>query len=177
MRWLFSLYGVLQAALAWSAVASSLEQADTNLTSRRADSFQNPVIYEDFADNDVSVRPDGLYYFSASNMHYSPGAPYPKRRHSGFYHAVPREHGTLVWIGCVGFWYTYIYAAEDVAGPWARAAVLIGQTCYYDCGLLIDDDETMYVVFGAIDVSVAQLSDDGISQAKDRTYLQRLRRG
>lgn len=37
--------------------------------------FNNPVIYEDFADNDVFLGPDGFYYFSASSFHYSPGAP------------------------------------------------------------------------------------------------------
>src|SRR5690348_1477903 len=37
--------------------------------------FSNPVIYSDFPDNDVFLGPDGDYYFSASNFHYSPGAP------------------------------------------------------------------------------------------------------
>lgn len=39
-----------------------------------AQNFTNPVIYSDFADNDIS-RVGDTYYFSASNMHYSPGAP------------------------------------------------------------------------------------------------------
>ena len=37
--------------------------------------FRNPILYEDFPDNDVSVGPDGAFYLSASNFHYSPGAP------------------------------------------------------------------------------------------------------
>jgi beta-xylosidase len=37
--------------------------------------FTNPVIYEDFADNDVFLGPDNVYYLSASSMHLSPGAP------------------------------------------------------------------------------------------------------
>ncbi|OAF61649.1 hypothetical protein VC83_01822 [Pseudogymnoascus destructans] len=53
---------------------SSLESAVSN-TAVRADTFTNPVVYEDFADNDVSKGPDGLFYFSASNMHFFPGAP------------------------------------------------------------------------------------------------------
>ncbi|KAL9107174.1 MAG: hypothetical protein Q9227_007874 [Pyrenula ochraceoflavens] len=68
------------------------------------------------------------------------------------------------WIGCVNFWVTYIYTAPDAAGPWTQAAQLPGGTCYYDCGLLIDDDDSMYVVYGATNVSVAQLSSDGLSQ-------------
>ncbi|KXH61991.1 glycosyl hydrolase family 43 protein [Colletotrichum salicis] len=39
------------------------------------ETFQNPVLYEDYPDNDISVGPDGAFYFSASNFHYSPGAP------------------------------------------------------------------------------------------------------
>ncbi|KAI1773454.1 glycoside hydrolase family 43 protein [Hypoxylon cercidicola] len=170
---------------------------------RQSGSFQNPVVYEDFADNDVSVGPDGLYYFSASNMHYSPGAPILR---SGdlvnwefIGHSVPtldfgekynltnghayrggtwastmryrESNGLWYWIGCVDFWYTYIYTAKDVAGPWTRSAVLPGGTCYYDCGLLIDDDDTMYVVYGATDVSVAQLSEDGLSQVQSQHIL------
>lgn len=41
----------------------------------RAETFQNSVIYEDYPGNDISVGPDGAFYFSASNFHYSPGAP------------------------------------------------------------------------------------------------------
>ena len=37
--------------------------------------FTNPVLYEDFADNDIFLGPDNYFYYSASNMHYSPGAP------------------------------------------------------------------------------------------------------
>ena len=113
--------------------------------------FDNPVIYGDFADNDVSVGPDGAYYFSASNMHYSPGAPVLKSHDLVNWeligHSVPtldfgdgynltdgeqayrggtwastmryrESNGLWYWIGCVNFWYTYVYTAEDPAGPW-----------------------------------------------------------
>ncbi|KAI0137931.1 glycoside hydrolase family 43 protein [Hypoxylon sp. NC0597] len=200
MRWAVLVYGLLQAGLAWSMAAPPSKQPATHSVHERADTFRNPVIYEDFADNDVSVGPDGLYYFSASNMHYSPGAPILK---SGdlvnwefIGHSVPsldfgekynltnghayrggtwastmryrESNGLWYWIGCVDFWYTYVYTAKDVTGPWTRAAVLPGGTCYYDCGLLIDDDDTMYVVYGATDVSVAQLSEDGLSQVQTK---------
>ncbi|RDW75479.1 glycoside hydrolase family 43 protein [Coleophoma cylindrospora] len=36
--------------------------------------FNNPVLWEDLADIDV-FRVDDVYYYSASTMHYSPGAP------------------------------------------------------------------------------------------------------
>ncbi|KAI9697352.1 MAG: hypothetical protein M1820_007858 [Bogoriella megaspora] len=70
------------------------------------------------------------------------------------------------WIGCIGFWVTYIFTADDVLGPWEQSAALPGGTCYYDCGLLIDDDDSMYVVYGNTNVSIAQLNPDGLSQNK-----------
>lgn len=77
-----------------------------------------------------------------------------------------KSNGLWYWIGCVDFWNTYVYTAESAAGPWKRAAQFPGGTCYYDCGLLIDDDDSMYVVYGGTNVSVAQLAPDGLSQVK-----------
>lgn len=160
--------------------------------------FDNPVIYADFADNDVSLGPDGAYYFSASNMHYSPGAPVLRSLDLVNWeligHSVPtldfgdgynltdgqayrggtwastmryrESSGLWYWIGCTDFWNTHVYTAGDPAGPWERAATLPGGTCYYDCGLLIDDDDTMYVVYGATDVKMAELSEDGLSEVR-----------
>lgn len=168
------------------------------LAARQDAVFTNPVVYSDFADNDVSLGPDGAYYFSASNMHYSPGAPILRSLDLVNWeligHSVPaldfgdgydlvggqayrggtwassmryREStGLWYWVGCVNFWETYIYTAEKPEGPWSRASVLPGGTCYYDCGLLIDDDDTMYVVHGATDVRMAQLSEDGLSEVR-----------
>lgn len=171
------------------------------LTARQdntTETFVNPVVYSDFADNDVFLGPDGAYYFSASNMHYSPGAPVLRSMDLVNWeligHSVPtldfgdgynltdgqayrggtwastmryRESTELwYWIGCTDFWNTHVYTAEDPAGPWARAATFEGGTCYYDCGLLIDDDDTMYVVYGATDVKMAELSEDGLSEVK-----------
>lgn len=36
--------------------------------------FSNPVIWQDLPDDEV-IRVDDVYYYTASNMHYSPGAP------------------------------------------------------------------------------------------------------
>ena len=36
--------------------------------------FTNPVVWQDFADGDI-IRVGDAYYYSASTMHYSPGAP------------------------------------------------------------------------------------------------------
>ncbi|KAM7198185.1 Glycosyl hydrolase, five-bladed beta-propellor domain containing protein [Rhypophila sp. PSN 637] len=42
-------------------------------------------------------------------------------------------------------------------------------SCYYDCGILVDDDDTMYVVYGNTEISVAQLSADGLKQVKSQS--------
>jgi beta-xylosidase len=59
---------------------------------------------------------------------------------------------------------TYIYTASSVTGPWSIAATL--NTCFYDAGLLVDDDGTMYVAYGNTKLNVAQLSSDGKSIVK-----------
>lgn len=135
--------------------------------------YQNPVLWEDLADIDV-FRVNDTFYYSASSMHYSPGAPilrsYDLVNWEFAGHSVPvldfgselydliggqayvkgiwasflryrESNGLFYWGGCINFTNTYIYTSPAVEGPWEQAAVL--DTCYYDCGLLIDDDDTM----------------------------------
>ena len=157
--------------------------------------FNNPVFWEDLADIDV-FRVDDVYYYSASSMHYSPGAPvlqsYDLVNWEYVGHSVPtldfldnpaynltdgrayvegiwasflrhrRSNGLFYWGGCIQFTDTYIYTSPSAVGPWTQAAVI--DNCYYDAGLLIDDDDTMYVAFGSVNISVAQLAKDGLSQ-------------
>lgn len=162
-------------------------------------SFNNPVIYSDFADNDVFLGPDGkTFYFMGSNMQYSPGAPILRSwdlvNWELISHAVPflnfgpqynmtngqtaynegtwastlryrKSNGLWYWIGCIDHQATtYIYTAREVTGPWELSSTI--DVCYYDCGLLIDSDDTMYVAYGNTNISIAQLSSDGFSQVK-----------
>lgn len=162
----------------------------------RAQDFNNPVIYEDYPDNDIFLGPDGkTYYMSTSSFHYSPGAPILSSTdlvnwqpighsvpsldfgsqyslennqtayNSGIWASTLRyreSNNQWYWIGCIGFWTTYIYTAPSVTGPWQQSASIPG-TCFYDCGLLIDDNDIMYVAYGSDQVHVAQLSSDGLS--------------
>jgi beta-xylosidase len=164
--------------------------------------FRNPVVYEDFPDNDISVGPDNAFYFSASNFHYSPGAPILKSfdlvNWQLIGHSVPRlEFGdgydlpasgerayrggtwasslryrksnkTWYWIGCINFWNTWVFTAPSVEGPWTKAANIGPEgNCYYDNGLMFDDDDTPYVVYTKdATVNVAQLAADGLSLVK-----------
>ncbi|MBD3135302.1 glycoside hydrolase family 43 protein, partial [Microbispora bryophytorum] len=160
-------------------------------------SYSNPVLWEDLADIDV-FRVDDTYYYSASTMHYSPGAPILRSydlvnwEYAG--HSVPKldfgskydlnggrayvngvwasflnyrkSNKTFYWGGCIDFSKTYIYTATSAEGPWNRHTTI--NKCYYDAGLLIDDNDTMYVAYGNTNISVAQLSADGTSEVRSQ---------
>lgn len=163
--------------------------------------FQNPVIWEDLADLDV-IRVGDTYYYSASNMHYSPGAPILRSKDLVNWeyigHSLPsldfgpqydmkggtayvggswasflgyrKSNKAFYWGGCINFHHTHIYMAPEAAGPWKKSAEL--DQCYYDAGLLVDDDDTMYVAFGNTAMKVAQLSPDGTKEVKSQTIFQ-----
>lgn len=165
------------------------------------ETFQNPILWEDLADDDV-IRVGDTYYYSASNMHYSPGAPILRSKDLVNWeyigHSVPRldfgphydikggtayvggtwasffgyrkSNKTFYWGGCIGFKHSYIYTAPAAEGPWRRHSEI--DHCYYDAGLLIDDDDTMYVAYGNTTLKVAQLSPDGTKEVKSQTIFQ-----
>lgn len=180
---------VVAAALCGAAFASP---TPTPLNAAAATTYTNPVLWEDLADIDI-FRVGNDYYYSASTMAFSPGAPILKSgdlvnwQYIG--HSVPRlefndpqayslENGkqayvkgiwassmryrqsnkTWYWIGCIGFDKTYIYTASDPAGKWSLASTI--NTCYYDCGILFDDKDDIYVAYGNTKLSVARLNND-----------------
>jgi uncharacterized repeat protein (TIGR02543 family) len=154
--------------------------------------YDNPVLWDDLADADV-IRVDDTFYYMASTMHYSPGAPilrsYDLVNWEYVSHAVPvldyspaydlnggrayirgiwassinyrKSNKTFYWIGCMDG-KTYTYTATSVEGPWQKHGPI--NNCYYDAGLLIDDDDSMYVAYGNNPYNVAKLSADGFSQ-------------
>ncbi|KNE82145.1 MULTISPECIES: glycoside hydrolase family 43 protein [Streptomyces] len=159
--------------------------------------FTNPVLWQDFADIDI-IRVGDTYYYSASSMHYSPGAPilrsydlvnwefaghslpsldfgakYDLNGGRGYVRGVwasslayRRSNSTFYWLGQIDFARTYLYTARSVEGPWNRHAEL--PQVYYDAGLLVDDDDSLYVAYGNTTISVAQLSADGRSQIRNQ---------
>ncbi|AVT41650.1 family 43 glycosylhydrolase [Plantactinospora sp. BB1] len=159
--------------------------------------FSNPVVWQDFADVDI-IRVGEAYYLSASTMHYSPGAPilrsYDLVNWEFAGHSVPRldfgskydlsggrayvdgiwastlnyrpSNRTYYWAGCIDFAQTHIYTASAVDGTWSRHATI--PNCYYDAGMLVDDNDTMYVAYGNGTISVAQLSADGRTQVRNQ---------
>jgi beta-xylosidase len=163
--------------------------------------FSNPVLWEDFPDNDV-FRLGNAYYYSASSFHESPGAPimrsYDLVHWEVIGHSVPsldfgsnyslsggrayvkgiwastlryrQSNGTFYWLGCIDFNKTYVYtSAGSITGPWKQSSII--NNCYYDAGMLIDDNDTMYVAYGSGTHYVAQLSADGLSQVKTQAVF------
>ncbi|MFD8500685.1 glycoside hydrolase 43 family protein [Amycolatopsis sp. NPDC059657] len=170
--------------------------ADTQAAPRGA-AITNPVLWQDFADVDI-IRVGDAYYYSASTMHYSPGAPilrsYDLVNWEFAGHSVPRldfgakydlsggrgyirgiwasflnyrkSTSTFYWGGCVDFAKTHIYTARSVDGQWSKHTTI--DKCYYDAGMLVDDDDTMYVAYGNTTLSVAQLSKDGKTEVRSQ---------
>ena len=62
------------AIMAWSLIALSYIVTILLLGVHCSPTFSNPVIWNDLADLDV-FRVNDTYYYSASSMHFSPGAP------------------------------------------------------------------------------------------------------
>jgi beta-xylosidase len=195
------LFGLGLALLPWSVLAPSILIPSAHAEPGASQTFHNPVIWEDLADLDI-VRVGDTYYYSASNMHYSPGAPILRSKDLVNWeyvgHSLPsldfgpqydmkggtayvggswasflgyrQSNKTFYWGGCIGFKHTHIYTAAAAEGPWKKNAEI--DNCYYDAGLLIDDDDTMYVAFGNTKMSVAQLSPDGTKEVKSQIVFQ-----
>ncbi|KAK2055087.1 family 43 glycosyl hydrolase [Colletotrichum caudatum] len=160
--------------------------------------FSNPVLWQDLADVEV-IRVNDTYYYTASTMHYSPGAPvlrsYNLVEWEFVGNSVPElafgdeyylngtsrayvdgvwasslqyreSNGLFYWYGCIqsGEMKTWVFTASDPAGPWTAQPPI--DDCFYDLGVLIDDDDTMYVAYGRYNISVAQLSPDGLKPVR-----------
>lgn len=179
----------------------STDSSDTRPPAVCPDTFDNPLLWEDLPDLEI-IRVDDAYYYTASTFHHSPGAPilrsYDLVNWEYVGHSVPaldfdeaydlsndnrsyvngiwastlqyrKSNQTFYWMGCMhnagGGW---VYTATSPEGPWEKHR----GGCYYDLGLLIDDDDTMYVAYGNNTISVAQLSPDGFSQVRAETVYQ-----
>ncbi|CAI4219574.1 unnamed protein product [Parascedosporium putredinis] len=157
-------------------VSSLFSAAFAQAAEAGADTFTNPVVPGapilrshdlanwEFVGHSVPTLDFGERYNLTNGIAYRGGTWASTMRYR-------ESTGLWYWIGCVDFWYTYTYTAPDPAGPWTRTSMSEGGRCYYDCGLFIDDDDTMYVVYGATDVKMAQLSPDGLTQVRSETIF------
>ncbi|KAH7356283.1 glycosyl hydrolase family 43 protein [Pyrenochaeta sp. MPI-SDFR-AT-0127] len=181
---------------------------DPNLVPR-AETLENPVLWQDHPDLDV-FRVGNVYYYSSSSFAFSPGAPvlksYDLAHWTPVSHSVPtlnfgskynlpnatsrayvrgiwastlqyrKSSDTFIWLGCIEDGQTYVWTAGGTNAAanngevsnwnWISRGTL--PKCYYDSGLFIDDDDTMYVAYGRKEIMLAQLNADGTAEVKSQ---------
>lgn len=87
-----------------------------------------------------------------------------------------QSNDMFYWMGCINGGKTYIWTAAGTGAgrnggevsSWTWTSHPPIDRCYYDCGLLIDDNDTMYVAYGATRIHVAQLSSDGLREVRSQ---------
>jgi beta-xylosidase len=160
--------------------------------------FSNPVIWQDFADGDI-IRVGDVYYYSASTMHYSPGAPILRSydlvnwEYAG--HSVPRLDfdsaaydlsGSRAYVK--GIWASaFNYRPSDATYYWLGCTEFNRTYVYsakavdgtwtkkskinkcYYDAGMLFDGATPYVAYGNSTISVAQLSSDLTTEVRSQT--------
>ena len=163
--------------------------------------FTNPVVWQDFADGDI-IRVGDAYYYSASTMHYSPGAPilrsYDLVNWEFAGHSVPRLDfdntaydlsGGRAYVK--GIWASaFNYRPSNSTYYWLGCTEFNRTYVYTSTSVgsgwskkarinncyydagLMFDNDTPYVAYGNGTISVAQLSGDLTSQVRAQTVYQ-----
>ncbi|MFI5896088.1 family 43 glycosylhydrolase [Actinoplanes sp. NPDC051513] len=160
--------------------------------------FANPVVWQDFADGDI-IRVGDVYYYSASTMHYSPGAPILRSydlvnwEYAG--HSVPRLdfdsnaydlNGGRAYVK--GIWASaFNYRPASSTYYWLGCTEFNRTYVYTSTSIgsgwskkarinkcyydagLLFDNDTPYVAYGNSTISVAQLSGDLTSEVRSQT--------
>ncbi|EDU39446.1 glycosyl hydrolase family 43 protein [Pyrenophora tritici-repentis] len=89
-----------------------------------------------------------------------------------------KSNDKFYWMGCVqstGQTYIWTSAGSNAAANNGEVSTWNWQSagsipkCYYDNGIFIDDDDTMYVVYGNTQISVAQLNAAGTAEVKSQS--------
>jgi len=150
---------------------------------------QNPIMWADVPDPSI-IRVGNNYYMSSTTMHMNPGVPIMKSTNLVNWEVVnyvyptlgngnrenlnngQNEYGNGSWASSLryknGTYYlsfmsytsnnTYIYQTTDIeSGTWTRYAL---GTAYHDSSLLFDDDGRVYLIYGAGDIKVVELTSD-----------------
>lgn len=74
-----------------------------------------------------------------------------------------KSNSLFYWYGAIqGTNETFIYTAKNPGGPWTAHPPI--EHYYYDCGVLIDEDDSFYMAYGTKTIHVAKLSSDGLKQ-------------
>jgi beta-xylosidase len=156
----------------------------------RADSAQNPIVYADVPDM-AMIRVGATYYMSSTTMHMSPGLPIMKSKDLVNWQIVnyaydvlddvdalklangENSYGRGSWASSLryhdGVFYaatfsdttgkTYVYTTRDIEkGPWKVSTF---KPALHDHSLFFDDDGLAYMVNGAGNIRLTELTADG----------------
>ncbi|WPP48789.1 glycoside hydrolase family 43 protein [Catalinimonas niigatensis] len=163
----------------------------------------NPVIHADVPDMSM-VRVEDTYYMSSTTMHMSPGVPIMKSTDLINWHLVnyaydvldtvdalelengQSSYGRGSWASCIryhnGTFYvstfasttgkTYIFSTKDIEkGPWKVSSF---EPSYHDHTIFFDDDGTIYMIWGAGKLMMAELKKDlsGVKEGSERVLME-----
>ncbi|MHA6530092.1 glycoside hydrolase family 43 protein [Paenibacillus sp. BAC0078] len=149
----------------------------------------NPIMWADVPDVDV-IRVGPVFYMVSTSMHSMPGCPIMKSVNLNDWEIVNYVYDTFEdneahrlldgkgiygkgsWAASLrykdGFYYVifssndmdqfYIYRTEDIEhGTWERSVI---PGLHHDPGLLLDDDNRNYVIYGNGDIRIKELTED-----------------
>ncbi|ULO05264.1 glycosyl hydrolase 43 family protein [Paenibacillus sp. 19GGS1-52] len=149
----------------------------------------NPIMWADVPDVDV-IRVGPVFYMVSTSMHFMPGCPIMKSVNLMDWEIVNYVYDTLEdneahrlqdgkgiygsgsWAASLrykeGIFYVcfssndmdrfYVYRTEDIEhGTWERSVI---PGLYHDPGLLLDDDNRNYVIYGNGDIHIKELTED-----------------
>jgi len=150
---------------------------------------RNPIIYADIPDM-AMIRVGNTYYMSSTTMHMSPGLPIMKSRDLVNWEIIGYAYDTLAdnealtlqngrnaygagsWASSLrhhrGTFYattfssttgrTHIYRTRDIEkGPWVENSF---RPSLHDHTLFFDDDERVYMIYGAGNLRLVELTSD-----------------
>jgi beta-xylosidase len=183
------------------AVATGGTSSSGGSTATCPTTFNNPVIWEDLPDLEILRVDDTYYYTASTfhNSPGAPVLrSYDLVNWEYLSHSVPvldfdasydltngkrsyvngiwasslvyrKSNKTFYWYGCMhNVGGGAMFTATSPTGPWTKHKT---NFCYYDVGLLVDDDDKMYAVYGNNTISVAQINPDTYTQISSKKIL------
>lgn len=163
----------------------------------------NPIIFADVPDMSI-IRVGGVFYMSSTTMHMSPGVPIMQSKDLTNWKIINYayniledidetnltngkwDYGRGSWASCLryhnGTYYvstfslttnkTYIFITHNIEkGPWKRISF---SPAYHDHTIFFDDDNHIYIIWGAGKLHIAELKEDltGIKEGTEHILIE-----
>lgn len=162
--------------------------------------YTNPIFYDEFTDPDM-IRVGDEFYFVSSSMHMMPGLPllrskdlvnwdfvtyiFDKLELGPDFHLEGKKgvYGNGIWAPAIryhkGTFYVFVnvndhglqvFSANKPEGPWKHTN-MGGKI--YDLGVLFDDDDRIYAVYGYDEVHIIEMKPDfsGYVEGSDKVII------